>query len=152
MADAKKKEESYLKQVMRFYFSPQLRSIGTVVYFGIFGYFTIYYIDNLFLTIRFLLYVLLGHTALSGTAFLLTGMIFVIALLLPFFVSFYSIFVLHRVWDKPNWATYAKWSVTGLILAGSILVIMLSDSVSRSAARRPSMQSFIEDADLTGKL
>ncbi|HEU5114349.1 MAG TPA: hypothetical protein VFT82_01125 [Candidatus Paceibacterota bacterium] len=151
MAD-KTKENSYLKEVLHFYFAPELRSLGTLVYLGVFGYFTLYYIDNLFLAIRFLLYVLLGHTALSGTAYLFTGLAFVISLILPFFVSFYAIFVLHKIWDKPNWAPYVKWLITLLILITSVLIIIVSDSASRLAARQPIMQSFIEDANLTAKI
>ncbi len=148
----KKPENPYLKQVLKFYFAPELRSIGTLVYLGIFGYFTLYYIDNLFLAIRFLFYILLGHTALAGTAFLFSGMAFEVSLVIPFLVSFYAIFVLHRVWDKPAWAAYVKWLVTCLIVFVSVLLIIISDSSARLAAKQPSMQSFVEDANLTGRI
>jgi hypothetical protein len=152
MASSKDKEESYLKEVLHFYFSPELRTIGTLIYFGVFGYFTLYYIDNIFLTFKFMLYILLGHTALSGTGFLFAGVIFVLSLIMPFFISFYSIFVLHRVWDKRSWSGSAKWITTGLIVLVSLLIIVVSDNAARAAARKPAMQSFIEDANLTGKL
>jgi hypothetical protein len=152
MADKPKQEASYLQKVAHFYFLPELRSLGTIVYLGIYGYFTLYYIDNLFLAIRFLLYILLGHTALAGIALLFTGMAFVVSLIMPFFVSFYAIFVLHKIWEKPAWATYAKWLVTGLIVLASVLVIILSDSTARLSARQPVMQSFVEDANLTSKI
>jgi len=152
MPDKPKEKPSYLKEVMHFYFAPELRSIGTLVYLGIFGYFTLYYIDNLFLAIRFILYILLGHTALSGVSYLFTGLVFAIALLLPFFISFYSIFVLHRVWDKPTWANYVKWLITTLIILVGVVIIILSDSAARLAIRQPVMQSFVEDANLTNRI
>lgn len=152
MADAPKDKRSYLKQVAHFYFAPDIRSVGTIAYLAIFGYFSLYYIDNIFLAVRFLLYVLFGHTALSGTTFLFVGMLFVISLALPFFISFYSIFILHKVWDKPTWAAYVKWLMTILIAMGTIFVIIISDGTARFAARHPSMQSFIEDANLNGKI
>src|SRR6185369_10519513 len=105
----------YLKEVAGFYFSPDIRSIGALLYLGIFGYFVLYYIDNLFLAVRFLSYVLLGHTALSGSGYLFSGLAFVICLVLPFFASLYAIFVLHRVWSKSTWANYSKWLITFLI-------------------------------------
>jgi hypothetical protein len=152
MADDSKKKDSYMSQVAHFYFAPELRSVATILYLGIFGYFTLYYVDNLFLAIKFLVYVILGHTALSGTAFLFTGLAFVIFLVLPFFVSFYSIFVLHKIWHKPEWAMYAKAIVTALIIVGSLLIIVISDGAARAAARHDVMRSFVEDANLTGKI
>ncbi len=143
--------KSYLKEVAG-YFSPDIRSIGTLLYLGIFGYFTLYYIDNLFLAVRFLFYVLLGHTALSGSGYLFSGLTFVICLVLPFFASFYAIFVLHRIWIKPTWANYSKWLMTTLILVGAIVIILISESGSRYAARQDSMRSFIEDSGLSGKI
>ncbi len=152
MADAPKGKDSYLKEVASFYFSPDLRSIGTLLYLGIFGYFTLYYVDNLFLAIRFLFYVLLGHTALSGSGYLFSGLVFVICLVLPFFSSFYSIFVLQKIWSKPTWASYIKMFITALVILGSVLIITLSEGGARYAARQPSMQSFMEDANLSGKI
>ncbi|HVU06850.1 MAG TPA: hypothetical protein VHC46_06280 [Thermodesulfobacteriota bacterium] len=152
MADKPAAKRSYIKEVADFYFAPDIRSIGTLAYLGVFGYFTLYHVDNLFLAVRFLLYVILGHTALTGVAFLFTGMAFVVALVLPFFISFYSIFVLHRVWDKPTWAAYVKWLMTILIALGSTFVIIVSDSAARISARQPSMQSFVEDANIANRI
>ncbi|MDE1875023.1 MAG: hypothetical protein KGI79_02400 [Patescibacteria group bacterium] len=143
---------SYLKEVARFYFAPDLRSIGTLLYLGVFGYCAIYYVNNIFLALRFVLYIILGHTVLSGTSFLFTGMVFVIGLVLPFLISFYAIFILHRVWDKKTWATYAKWAVTILIAIVSILVIIASDDLAIYAAHQQTMASFMEDANLTGRI
>jgi hypothetical protein len=151
MADNKEKS-SYMGQVARFYLAPELRSIATVFYLGVFGYITLYYVDSLFLAIRFLFYIVLGHTALTGTSYLFTGMAFVLTLVAPFFVAFYSIFLLHKIWHKPEWATLAKWSITIAIALGGIILIVLSDEAAQIAARQPSMQSFIEDANLTGRI
>ena len=145
-------KSSYLNQVMHFYFAPELRSVATILYLGVFGYFTIYYIDSLFLAIRFLVYILLGHTALGGTAYLFTGMAFVVTLVAPFFISFYSIFVLHKIWHKPGWAIYIKWAITAVIILGSFTLIILADEASRLAARQDVMRSFVEDAGISGRI
>jgi hypothetical protein len=152
MAEAKKDKASYMSEVTRFYFSPELRSVATLFYLGVFGYFTLYYIDNLFLAIRFLIYVILGHTALAGIAYLFTGMAFVVSLVIPFFLSFYSIFVLHRIWEKPHWATYVKWMITFAMIIGGVFLIILSNEAARLAARQDVMRSFVEDANLAGRI
>lgn len=141
-----------MSQVVHFYFAPELRSVATILYLGVFGYFTIYYIDNIFLAIRFLIYMIMEHTALMGTAYLFTGMAFVISLVFPFFVSFYSIFVLHKVWHKPDWAVYVKWFMTIVITVVGVFCIIVADEASRLAARQDIMRSFVEDAGILGKI
>lgn len=152
MAAETPKNPTYLAGVTHFYFAPEIRSVLTLLYLGIFGYFSLYYIDSIFLAIRFLLYVVLGHTALQGVTHLFIGMLFVISLVCPFFISFYSIFVLPRIWKKQEWATYVKWLVTSLVIAGGICIIIISDSLSRSMARQDTMQSFIEDTGLSARI
>ena len=152
MADKPKEKDSYVKALAHFYFAPELRSICTLAYLAIFSYFTLYYINNVFLAIHFLVYVLFGHTALSGIALLFTGLAFVISLAMPFVISLYAIFVLHKIWDKPEWAGYVKWLVSILIILGGLLVIIVSDTSARLAARQPVMQSFVEDANLMNRI
>ncbi|MBI5134097.1 MAG: hypothetical protein HZA81_01805 [Candidatus Taylorbacteria bacterium] len=152
MPEKPKEKESYMRHVLHFYFAPELRSVGTIFYLVIFGYFTLYYVDNLLLAIKFLFHTLLGGTALTGISYLFTGMAFVISLVLPFFISFYSIFVLHRIWHTPQWAIYIKWLMTAVIIAGSLFLIILSDESARVAARQDVMRGFIEDSNLTGRI
>ena len=152
MAETEKHEKSYLKEVLSFYFAPELRSAGTILYLGIFGYFTLYYVDNVFLAARFLLYILFGETALSGVAYLFTGTAFVLSLVLPFLISLYSIFILHKIWHKPEWKTRTRWFMTLVIAFGSIILIVLADKISHSAARQSVMRNFIEDAGLVERL
>lgn len=152
MAEEKTKKSSYLRELVEFYFAPELRSVVTLLYLGIFGYFTLYYLDNVLLALRYLIYITFGHTALQGIAHLFVGMTFIMALALPFFLSFYSIFVLHRVWDKPTWSTYVKWLVTCAIIVGGISLIITSDAIARLSAKQDVMKSFVEDANLSGRL
>lgn len=147
-----KKKPSYMSQVVHFYFAPELRSAATLLYLGVFGYFTIYYIDNLFLAIQFLIYTIMEHTALMGIAFLFTGVAFMISLLFPFFVSFYSIFVLHMVWQKPNWAVYVKWFMTLVLVIAGVFFIIISDEAARLTARQDVMRSFVEDTGIIGRI
>ena len=152
MAEIKITKKSYASDLLHFYFAPHLRSIGTIFYLVVFGYFTIYYLDNVLLAARFLLYVLFGHTALSGTVFLFTGLFFIISLVIPFAMSFYSILVLHEIWRNSTWSKYVKGLVTAIVIAGGILIIIISSESARMAARQDSMQSFVEDANLSGRI
>jgi hypothetical protein len=152
MAEPKKEKKSYLKEVMHFYFAPKLRSVGTIFYLVIYGFFTIYYIDNFLLAVKFVLYILYGHTALESIAYLFTGTAFVISLIIPFSVSFYSLFVIFEIWKHEQWSRYAKSMIATIVVIGGIIIMILSNEAAHLAARQPVMQSFVEDMNLTGRI
>jgi hypothetical protein len=152
MAEEKKKSPSYLGEVTKFYFAPELRSFATGIYLGIFGFFSLYYLDNLFLAIRFVIYIVLDETALKGIGYLFTGMLFSVALISPFFISLYSIFLLHKIWHMSDWQKLTRWLVVIGIVVGGVLLIVISDDIARWAARQDVMRSFVEDANLTGRI
>lgn len=150
--DKKEAKESYFQEMGRFYFAPELRSIFTILYLIVFGFFALYYVDNVFLALRFIFHVLTGATALQGTAYLFVGMAFVLSLLLPFSASVYSIFVVYEIWKKRVWSSYLKWIATVVVTLGTLLIVMLTDEAARVAARADVMKSFVEDANLTGRI
>jgi O-antigen ligase len=152
MAESKKEEKSYLQDLLGFYFAPELRSLATIFHLVVFGYFALFYLDSVFLAIRFLWYIATDSTALMGIPFLLSGMAFVLCLILPFSVSVYSIFVMHSLWAKPDMRGTLKWIISLIVIIGSFVIIALTDEGARAAARQPAMQSFVEDANLTGKI
>jgi hypothetical protein len=141
-----------VRRLARFYFRPDLRSVATIFYAIIFGYCAIYYIDGLFLALKFLLYVAGGSSALTGVSLLITGLVFVISLALPFFTCFYAILVLPEIWKKENWTDQMKWIISIIVALGAFLIIMITDTSARIAAHEPAMQSFIEDVGLNGKI
>jgi len=152
MAESKKDQKTYLQDLLHFYFAPGMRSIATTFYLVVFGYFAFYYIDSVFLALRFLWYIAFGSTALLGVAFLFSGMAFVLCLTLPFSVSLYSIFVMHNIWSRSSWKVTGKWLASAVVIAAAFFIIMLTDEGARAAARQPVMQSFVEDANLTGRI
>lgn len=152
MAAEKPAKPSYFQEFAKFYFAPELRSIVTLLYLGIFSYFTLYYVSSALIAIQYLVYVTFGQSALQGIGHLFVGMAFIVSMSAPFLLSFYSIFVLHKIWENPQWATYIKWAITTAMIIGGILVIIMADSAARWSARQPAMQTFIEDSGLSGRI
>ncbi len=152
MSDNKKDKMTYLQELLHFYFAPGIRSVATTFYLVVFGYFAFYYVDNVLLALKFLWYITFESNALQGVGFLFSGMAFVLCLILPFSVSIYSILVMHTIWTKPSWKTAGRWIVSAVVIVGSVTIIMITDEGARLAARQPEMQSFIEDANLTGRI
>jgi hypothetical protein len=152
MAESKEADKSYIKELLQFYFAPELRSVATISHLIVFGYFALFYIDGVFLAIKFLWYIATDSTALQGIPFLLSGMLFFVCLILPFSASVYSIFIMHAVWSKAEWKGVAKMIASVAIIAGALAIIAITDEGARFAARQPSLQSFVEDANLTGRI
>lgn len=152
MAESKEEEKSYIKRLFQFYFAPDLRSVATISHLIVFGYFALFYIDGVFLAIRFLWYIATDSTALQGIPFLLSGMLFFVCLIMPFSASVYSIFIMHAVWSKAEWKSTAKTIASAAVIAGALAIIAITDEGARFAARQPSLQSFVEDANLTGRI
>ncbi len=152
MTSDTKKVPTYIQTALHFYFAPELRSIFTLPYLALFGYFSLYYLDSALLALRYIAYTVLGHTALLGITHLFVGVVFVLSLTLPFFISLYSIFVLPRVWKMHDWAHYIQWGVTIGIFIGGILIMICSDKVARTVANFPQLESFIEDTNLSGRI
>ncbi len=143
---------SFLKEIAGFYFTPGIRSVGTILYLAVFAFCAVYYIDNIFLALKFLAYVVTGNTALSSISYLFVGMVFIISLVLPFSISIYSISVLPKIWNKEAWSTTIKWIVTGIVIVGVIATIIVSHATARTAARHSTMTSFVEDAGIGGRI
>ncbi|MFA6095330.1 MAG: hypothetical protein WC767_00590 [Candidatus Paceibacterota bacterium] len=152
MADKKEEKKSYLSRLANFYFAPKPRSVLTIFFLIVYGFFVVYYIDNVFLAFRYVTYIVFGTTVLQDTSYLLWGVSFILSLILPFSISLYSIFLLYEVWQDTQWSRYAKGFVTfGFILFG-LLVISMMDDAARYVARQDVMQSFMEDMNLTGRI
>lgn len=153
MADKKdEKKPSYLKELMRFYMAPELHSVGTVLYLIVFSFFAFYYLDNVFLALKFLWYIFSTSTALSGISYLFTSLGFVLFLLLPFSTSLYAVFVVHEIWKKKDWSSHVKLFATAAVTISALCIVIITDNAARVIARQPMLQSFIEDHNLNGKI
>jgi hypothetical protein len=152
MADKKEAKKSYLSEVVHFYFAPKLRSVFTIFFLLVYGFFVIYYIDNVFLALHYIFYILTGNNVLQDTSYLLWGLSFILTLMIPFSVSIYSIFLVFDVWEKTDWSKYAKGIITLLIILGGLVSIAIMDDAARAVARHNALSSFIEDINLTGRI
>ncbi len=152
MSEKKPEKKPYFKSILDFYFAPKPRSVLTIFFLIIYGFFVIYYIDNIFLALRYVGYIVFGTTVLQDTSHLLWGVSFVLSLILPFSISLYSIFLLYEVWTESGWSKYAKSIVTTLFIVGGLFIISIMDDAARAVARQPALTSFIEDANLTGRI
>ena len=152
MIEKKVEKKSYLKEVVHFYFAPKLRSVLTVFFLIVYGFFVVYYLDNVFLALQYIFYILMGSNVLQDTSYLLWGLLFILTLVVPFSISIYSIFLLFDIWCKTDWSKYIKTVITALFIFFGLIAISIMDDAARMVARQGELASFIEDVNLTGRI
>ena len=54
MAAEKQAKPSYYQELVKFYFAPELRSVVTLLFLGIFSYFSLYYVSSALIAIQYL--------------------------------------------------------------------------------------------------
>lgn len=152
MTEKKPEKKSYIKELTHFYFAAKLRSVLTIFFLIMYGFFVVYYLDNVFLALHYIFYILLGSNVLQDTSYLLWGLLFILTLVLPFSISIYSIFLLFDIWCKTDWSKYVKTIVTALFIVCGLMTISIMDDAARAVARQGELSSFIEDVNLTGRI
>ncbi len=138
-----KQKESYGLKVLGFYFAPQIRSFFTVLYLIFFTYFIIFYFDNLTLAAKFILYTVSNSTIALGLGHLFWGSFFVIALILPFSVSFYAIFIPYEIKIRP-WETAKKILLIILVFLATVDAVIVLDYMIRYIEGQTPIKVFME--------
>ncbi len=141
------KTEPYLKKFFRFYFhvAPIWRSFFTIFYLAFFAYFAVFYSGKLWIAFNFILYTIAHSVSFLTLNYLFWGVIFLIALIIPFSVSFYSIFLLFEIWQhNDGWTKKRKSLLTILVIIAVPLVIVLMDEVVRIVIKQDILKAFVD--------
>lgn len=143
----------YMIELIRFYFAPRLHSVITIFYAIVYSYTALYYTENVYLAFKYIFYTVVTSTVLLSISHLFWGILFIITLILPFTLSLYAIFLLHRVWEKHGtWSWHIRLVTIILFVIGSISSIIIMDDIVRYVAGQDELRSFIEDNYLNGRI
>jgi hypothetical protein len=138
------------KELLEFYFKPMWRTILTVIYLLFFGYFLVFYIDNLWLIARFILYTLNESTLPLSLSSLFWGAVFIIALIIPFGVSLYAIFVPIEV-KKKSWDRTRKVLVILMVALVTVDCVVVMDQLIRFIENQGPIKVFLETERILAK-
>ena len=137
------KEESLLKQLKKFYFASEWQSIFFIAYLFLFTYFSIFYVDNIFLAIRFIFRTFTVSTTLLSLSHVIWGAIFVVALSMPFIISIAMILTLPNIWKHETWKKDQKMLAIILSFALAMLLIFIADDLINAIASRDILDVFL---------
>lgn len=138
----------YATSVARYYFSPKLRSVLTILYFLFFLYFVIFYISHIFLAIRFILRTLFSSTVSLGADYMIWGSIFIVCLVIPFFVSVFAL-VLPYEMRKRAWPRTTRFVLVGLTAFIMVNFIMFVDFSIGYVEKKAPIKAFIDERGIT---
>lgn len=98
---------------------------------------------KLWLAFKFILYTLGNSTELLGLSYLFLGVVFLIALIVPFSVSIYAILLLFEIWQEMQWEQSVKLFVTALIIVIVPLLIIVMDDIIRFIGSQEELREFV---------
>ncbi len=145
-------EKGILKQLFNFYFSNSWYSFFTITYLLFFLYTAIFYIDNIFVAFKFILYTLGMQTPLLGLGYLFWGVTFIISLVIPFSVSISAILIFYNLWTKTKLQIKQKFVATIFIIITATTIIIMMDDITRDVAKQPVLQNFVYKVGLNERL
>ena len=138
---------SYIGKLLSFYFARRWQSFLTIFYFAVFGYFAIFYLGNLWLSLKFIFYTLLNSGKLLGLPYLFWSVGFLVALLVPFVASVYALLLCHEIWSGP-WKQQYKALGVAILVITALSVIVSADEIIRVVADQDELREFVTNEEL----
>jgi len=152
MSEQKTEKESILKQLTSFYFTNNWYSFFTIIYLLFFLYFSLFFLDNIIVAIKFLFYTLRISTPLLNLSYLFWGTAFIITLIIPFLVNISAIFLLKNIWEKQKLQTKQKFISTIFAIIVIIIIIITMDDIIHNVAQQSYLHEFIQKANLLDRI
>ena len=134
---------SLMQSLKKFYFTTEWQSLFTISYLFLFMYFAIFYVDKIFLAIRFVIRTFTVNTTLLSLGHVIWGAIFVIALAMPFIVSLIMIPVLPNIWKNLKWKKDQKMLITIIAIAVAIFLMAISNDLIIAVGEREILDVFL---------
>jgi len=140
---AEEKQES----IWKFYFQARWQTALNVHYLVLVSYLVLFYIGNVWNAIQFAFYTFISSPEMLGLEFALWGIIFEITVMVPFFASWYAIFLLPKIW-RSHFSNFQKTFLTLLMLAVIPAIIIVADTTSRYALETEHLREFVAFYDI----
>src|SRR3989344_2503598 len=118
---------SYIRKLLSFYFARRWQSLLATFYFVVFGYSAVFYLGNLWLSLKFLWYTLFHSAQLLALPYLFWGVLFLVGLLIPFAASIYALILCYEVWNGGLSKWPRVWATMALIVAVFAIIISANE-------------------------
>lgn len=105
-------------------------------------YLCFFYFGNIWNAAKFAFFTLLDSAEMLGLGFALWGVLFEIAVVIPFLASLYSIFLLPRIW-RSSYRASQKTLLTLIMIVVVPMLIIITDQLARFALESDALREFV---------
>ena len=130
------------ESIWKFYFQTRWQTVLTTHFLITAVFLCFFFFGNIWNAAKFALATLMSSADMLGLEFALWGILFEIAVVIPFLVSFYSIFLLPLIWR--SWYRISqKLLLTVLMLIVAPMLIIITDQLARFALQSDALREFV---------
>lgn len=134
---AEKKES-----IWRFYFQARWQTALTTLFLIMAVYLSLFYVGNIWNALTFAFYTFMASPDMLGLDFALWGVVFEVAVVIPFLASWYAILLLQKIWDS-DYRVSQKTLLTLVMLAVVPMLIVITDQLARFALESDALREFV---------
>lgn len=127
---------------MGFYWQARWQAGFTTMYLTVAIYLCFAYIGNIWNALSFAYNTFISSAEMLGLEFVFWGVVFEISAVVPFLASFYSIFLLPKIW-RSGYRTSQKIVLTFLVIIIIPMIIVIADTLARFALQTDVLREFV---------
>jgi len=131
------------ENIWKFYFQSRWQTALTVHFLVVVVYLVLFFAGNIWVALKFAFFSLTTSARQLGLEFALWAVIFELTVMVPFFTSWYAIFLLPKIWQS-SYTKSQKALMTVLMVVVFTMVIIITDTVARYALDTEVLREFAE--------
>jgi len=136
-------EEEKKELIWKFYFQSRWQTGLTTHFLFAITYLLFFYIGNLWVAAKFAFFTFISSAQMLGLEFALWGVIFEISIIIPFFSSWYAVFLLPSIW-RSQYTKLQKLFLTLLMIMVVVMLIVIADTIARYALEADVLHEFVD--------
>lgn len=130
------------ESIWGFYFKARWQTALTTLFLIIAVYLSLFYVGNIWNALEFAFYTFMASSEMLGLDFAFWGVIFEVAVVIPFLASWYAILLLPKIWDS-RFRASQKTLMTILMIIVIPMIIILTDQLARFALESDALREFV---------
>lgn len=133
---------AHKESIWHFYFQARWQTALTTHFLIVALYLSLFYIGNVWNALKFAFYTFISSPEMLGLNFALWGVVFEIAVVIPFLASWYAILLLPKVWQS-SYRISQKTLLTVVIILVVPMLIIITDTLARYALESEALREFV---------
>lgn len=130
------------ESIWKFYFKARWQTALTTLFLIVAVYLSLFYIGNIWNALKFAFYTFISSPEMLGLDFAFWGVVFEVAVVIPFLASWYAILLLPKIWES-HYRASQKTLLNILMIIVIPMIIILTDQLARFALESDALREFV---------